>query len=42
MQVIVKTLDATFVVCVPEGATVNDLKAVIENVEYIPVGKCIA
>mmetsp|Transcript_115590 Transcript_115590/g.248376 ORF Transcript_115590/g.248376 Transcript_115590/m.248376 type:complete len:99 (+) Transcript_115590:87-383(+) len=36
MQVIVKSLDCTFVVSVPEGATIADLKALIEDVEFIP------
>jgi hypothetical protein len=39
MQVIVKSLDCTFVVQVPVDATVADLKAAIENVEFLPAGK---
>ena len=39
MQVIVKSLDSTFVVSVPEGARVADLRAAIEDVEFIPAGK---
>lgn len=38
MQVIVQSLDATLVVCVPETATVSDLKFAIEDVEFIPSG----
>ena len=38
MQVIVKSLDCTFVVSVSAGATVADLKAAIEDVEFIPAG----
>jgi hypothetical protein len=38
MQVLVKSLDGTLVVSLPEGATVKDLKAAIEDVEFIPSG----
>jgi small subunit ribosomal protein S27Ae len=36
MQVIVRSAGSTFVVSVPEGSTVSDLKAAIEDVEFIP------
>ena len=36
MQIFVKSLDRTFVVNVHEEADVADLKAAIEDVEFIP------
>ena len=36
MQVFVRTVAGTFTVTVPEGSTVSDLKAAIEDVEFIP------
>jgi hypothetical protein len=39
MQLIVRSADSTFVVSVPEGASVQDLKAAIENVDFVPAGK---
>ena len=36
MQIFVKSLDRTFVVNVHEEADVTDLKAAIEDVEFIP------
>jgi hypothetical protein len=35
-QLFVRSLDRTFVVSVEENSTVEDLKAAIENVEFIP------
>ncbi len=37
MQIFVRSLENTFVVSLSEGATVKDLKAAIEDVEFIPV-----
>lgn len=39
MQLIVRSADSTFVVSVPEGASVQDLKAAIENVDFVPAGE---
>jgi hypothetical protein len=41
MQLIVRSADSTFVVSVPEGASVQDLKAAIENVDFVPAGKIL-
>ena len=38
MQVFVRSTDATFVVDLQENATVADLKAAIEDKEFIPAG----
>lgn len=38
MQIFVRSLEQTFTVIVPENATVYDLKAAIEDVEFIPQG----
>lgn len=40
MQVFVRSLDNTFTVLLDENATVSDLKAAIEDVEFIPSGTC--
>lgn len=39
MQIFVKSLDSTFTVNVSENADVNELKAAIEDVEFVPAGK---
>jgi hypothetical protein len=36
MQIFVRSLEETFAVTLPENATLNDLKASIEDVEFIP------
>jgi hypothetical protein len=38
-QILVRSLDRTFAVTVDENCSVADLKAAIENVEFIPAGK---
>jgi hypothetical protein len=40
MQIFVKSLEQTFVVTVGDNATVQDLKAAVEDVEFIPAGTC--
>lgn len=36
MQIFVRSLENTFVVSVEQGATLKDLKAAIEDVEFLP------
>ena len=36
MFIFVRSLEETFQVAVPENATLNDLKAAIEDVEFLP------
>ena len=38
MQIFVKSLDSTFAVTVSENADVRELKAAIEDVEFVPAG----
>ena len=38
MIIFVKSVDRVFPVTVPEEGTVHDLKAAIEDVEFIPAG----
>lgn len=42
MIIFVKSVDRVFPVTVPEEGTVHDLKAAIENVEFIPAGNKIS
>eukprot|EP01041_Mallomonas_annulata_P004161 gene4161-8272_t len=38
MQIFVRSLDNTFTVCIEETASLSDLKAAIEDVEFVPAG----
>ena len=40
MQIIVRSLDDTYVVNLTDEATLTDLKKAIEDVEFIPTGIC--
>lgn len=41
MQIFVRSLDKTLTVELSENATVRDLKAAIEDVEFIPQGESL-
>ena len=39
MQIFVRSVDRVFAVNIEEDASLNELKAAIEDVEFIPTGK---
>ena len=42
MQIFVRSVDRVFAVNVEQDASLNELKAAIEDVEFIPTGKILS